>query len=147
MHGTIQETREQRHRCQGCGRAFKARRSHAKTCSEKCRMRLYRARKRNAPLRFGSMFTSLSDDWATPQDLFDELNTEFNFTLDVCALPDNAKCPTYYTPADDGLTQPWAGTVWCNPPYGRTIGQWIEKAIDAARCGATVVALVPARTD
>src|SRR5262245_48992680 len=109
MHGTIQETREQRHRCQGCGRAFKARRSHAASCSDKCRMRLYRARKRNAPLRFGSMFTSLSDDWATPQPLFDELNAEFGFTLDVCSTSQNAKCPKFFTRDDDGLAQPWNG--------------------------------------
>ena len=90
------------------------------------------------------MFTSKTDQWATPQDFFDKLNEEFGFTLDVCALPENAKCNAYYTPDIDGLKQLWHGTCWCNPPYGRGIGEWIKKASEA---DATVVCLVPARTD
>jgi phage N-6-adenine-methyltransferase len=92
-------------------------------------------------------FSSQTDLWATPQDLFDALHREFNFTLDVCATADNAKCEKFYTPADDGLAQSWTGTCWMNPPYGRQLGLWMEKARDAASKGATVVALVPARTD
>ena len=90
------------------------------------------------------MFTSKTDQWATPQDFFDKLNEEFGFTLDVCALPENAKCNAYYTPEINGLEQLWHGTCWCNPPYGRGIGEWIKKASEA---DATVVCLVPARTD
>ena len=90
------------------------------------------------------MFTSKTDQWATPQDFFDKLNEEFGFTLDVCALPENAKCNAYYTPDINGLEQLWHGTCWCNPPYGRGIGEWIKKASEA---DATVVCLVPARTD
>ena len=90
------------------------------------------------------MFTSKTDQWATPQDFFDKLNEEFGFTLDVCALPENAKCNAYYTPDIDGLKQLWHGVCWCNPPYGRGIGEWIKKASEA---DATVVCLVPARTD
>ena len=90
------------------------------------------------------MFTSTTDQWATPQDFFDKLNKEFGFTLDVCALPENTKCNAYYTPEIDGLSQMWHGTCWCNPPYGRGIGAWIKKASEAK---ATVVCLVPARTD
>jgi phage N-6-adenine-methyltransferase len=92
-------------------------------------------------------FSSATDDWATPQAFFDELNKEFNFTLDVCASASNAKCANYYTAQDDGLKQEWAGVVWMNPPYGRTIKQWMAKAVEAADNGATVVCLVPARTD
>lgn len=92
-------------------------------------------------------FSSATDVWATPQSLFDELNAEFAFTLDVCALPENAKCDRYFTPETDGLTQAWTGVCWMNPPYGRTIGQWMRKAYESAQAGATVVALVPARTD
>lgn len=93
------------------------------------------------------LFTSTTDLWETPQNFFDELDEEFHFTLDACALPSNAKCAAYYTPEQDGLAQPWTGTVWCNPPYGRQIGRWVEKAAMSAAEGATVVMLLPARTD
>lgn len=84
---------------------------------------------------------------ATPQEFFNRLNDEFNFTVDVCATPENAKCNRYYTKQDDGLSHDWVGNVWMNPPYGREIGLWMEKANKAAKSGATVVCLVPARTD
>lgn len=93
------------------------------------------------------LFSSKSVIWETPQDLFDKLNAEFHFDLDVCALPENAKCEKYYTPEDDGLLQPWNGVCWCNPPYGRTIGKWIQKAYETFAGGGTVVMLLPARTD
>jgi phage N-6-adenine-methyltransferase len=92
-------------------------------------------------------FSSRTDLWSTPQDLFDKLNAEFGFTLDVCAIPENAKCAKFYSPTDDGLAQPWTGVCWLNPPYGDTIGKWLRKATGAVKQGATVVALVPARTD
>ena len=88
-----------------------------------------------------------TDVWATPQDFFDKLNAIFEFDLDVCALPENAKCDRYFTPDDDGLKQIWQGVCWMNPPYGREISQWIEKAAETAKAGHTVVALLPARTD
>jgi phage N-6-adenine-methyltransferase len=62
-------------------------------------------------------FSSKSDMWATPQDFFDKLNAEFYFQLDVCATKENAKCATYFTEHDDGLTQPWDSRNWCNPPF------------------------------
>lgn len=93
-------------------------------------------------------FSSKTDLWATPQDFFDRYNAVHNFTLDVCALPDNAKCSVFFTPDQDGLKQDWRGVCWMNPPYGRGIGLWIRKAFESARDnGATVVCLVPARTD
>jgi len=93
-------------------------------------------------------FRSDSCEWATPQEFFDKLHEEFNFTLDVCATNSNAKCKNFYTQAEDGLAQPWLGVCWCNPPYGREIKFWVEKAMRAAHSGdATVVCLVPARTD
>lgn len=92
-------------------------------------------------------FSSKTDLWATPQDFFDRLDSEFGFTLDVCALPDNAKCERYFTPEEDGLKQLWTGVCWMNPPYGREIGIWVRKAFESAQQGATVVCLVPARTD
>lgn len=90
------------------------------------------------------MFSSKTDLWETPQNLFEQLNNEFRFVLDVCALPENAKCSVYYTPEVDGLAQPWYGTCWCNPPYGREIGKWVRKAAESK---ALVVMLLPARTD
>ena len=93
------------------------------------------------------MFSSATDNWATPQDFFDKLNAEFHFDLDVCADEINHKCDKYYTKEQDGLTMPWKGIVWCNPPYGREIGQWVRKALFASVNGATVVMLIPARTD
>ena len=94
------------------------------------------------------MFSSKSDVWETPQDFFDKLNAEFKFKTDVCATADNAKCENYYTPEQDGLKQEWQGNCWMNPPYGREIGTWMGKAYNSARKnGATVVCLVPARTD
>jgi phage N-6-adenine-methyltransferase len=86
-------------------------------------------------------------EWETPQTFFDTLNAEFGFTLDVAAQPHNAKCPRYFTPSDDGLVQPWTGVCWMNPPYGRMIAAWMQKAYESALTGATVVCLVPARTD
>ena len=93
------------------------------------------------------MMSSATDMWETPQWLFDKLNEKYHFETDVCATAENAKCATYYTPDQDGLTQEWRGVCWMNPPYGRDIGKWMRKAYDSAQAGATVVCLVPARTD
>ena len=97
----------------------------------------------------GLMFSSKSNEWATPQDFYNKLNAEFGFTLDPCATPTTAKCSSYYTKDDDGLSKDWAGhTVFMNPPYGRKQKDWIEKAFqEGEKTGTTVVALVPARTD
>lgn len=93
------------------------------------------------------VYSSGSDLWSTPQALFDELNSEFKFTLDVCATPENAKCDDYFTEADDGLTQSWRGVCWMNPPYGDEIVKWVRKAYEASLLGTVVVCLVPARVD
>lgn len=95
------------------------------------------------------MFSSKTDQWATPQDFFDELNDEFHFTLDPCADQYNHKCKKYYTESDDGLLQDWAGeTVFVNPPYGDAIKHWVKKCSEeAAKPNTKVVMLIPARTD
>lgn len=93
------------------------------------------------------LFTSKTDLWATPQGFFNSMNSEFNFDLDVCANEENAKCEKYFSQEIDGLLQKWAGTCWMNPPYGREIGKWVQKAYESAQGGATVVCLLPARTD
>ena len=93
-------------------------------------------------------YSSDSYEWETPQELFDSLDREFCFGLDPCATRQNAKCEIYFTKLDDGLKQNWRKfTVFMNPPYGRVIGKWVQKASEAAKLGATVVCLLPARTD
>jgi phage N-6-adenine-methyltransferase len=93
-------------------------------------------------------FSSASDDWPTPQDFFDKLDSEFNFTLDPCSSAENHKCKAFFTAQDNGLSKEWLGRVFMNPPYGRMIGHWMRKAYESARTSAElVVCLVPARTD
>ena len=91
-------------------------------------------------------FSSKSNEWSTPQEFFDILNKEFQFTLDVSADHTNHKCARYFSKEDDGLAQSWDNeTVWCNPPYGREIGKWVKKASESM--GGVRVMLIPARTD
>lgn len=94
------------------------------------------------------IFSSKSDEWSTPQSLFDELNAEFNFDLDPCATEDNHKCNKYFTLENDGLSQKWGGCrVFCNPPYSQ-IDKWVEKAFRETRNDNTIVVmLIPSRTD
>lgn len=86
-------------------------------------------------------------EWSTPQPFFDMLNDEFRFTLDAAASSENCKCDQWFGVEDDALSQPWFGSVWCNPPYGTQIGKWIEKAYRQSLFGATVVMLIPSRTE
>lgn len=93
------------------------------------------------------LFSSNSEEWATPIDFYRELNKEFNFTLDPCASSENAKCKRFFTKAQDGLSQSWKGErVFCNPPYGKKIAKWVEKAYNEAK-HAFIVMLLPVRTD
>ena len=94
-----------------------------------------------------AVLSSNTCEWETPQLFFDALNAEYHFDVDVCATENNAKCERYYTKEQDGLSQQWKGVCWMNPPYGREIGKWMRKAYESSLYGATVVCLVPARTD
>lgn len=101
-----------------------------------------------------TLFSSKSVEWETPQDLFDRLNAVHQFTLDVCATPANAKCGRYFTQEQDGLRADWSGQrVWCNPPYGRTIVDWVFRCSRASLPGVPsfapkiAVMLLPSRTD
>jgi len=67
--------------------------------------------------------------------------------LDPCCSDKHVKAKTYYTEAENGLIQPWNGVVFMNPPYGREVGKWCKKAADEAEGGATVIGLIPSRTD
>ena len=90
--------------------------------------------------------SSNTDDWETPMDLFNSLNDEFGFTLDVCADEHNHKCPRYYDKTMDGLSKNWYGEIcWMNPPYGRSISKWVEKAAETATGGGRSCGIV-ART-
>lgn len=90
-------------------------------------------------------YSSKSDEWETPDDLFHSLDAEFHFTLDPCATSSNAKCLRFFTPVDDGLAHSWDNDrVFCNPPYGRQISKWVKKASESR---GLVVMLIPARTD
>lgn len=98
------------------------------------------------------LFSSATDEWATPQALFDQLHTEFGFDLDVAATGENTKCPEWLGPGSlmpDALVVGWAPLVcWCNPPYSKGLqGKFIAKAAQERLCGATSVLLLPARTD
>lgn len=93
------------------------------------------------------LLTSATPEWATPQEFFDKLNSEFGFNLDPCATKENAKCSKFYTREDDGLSKKWEGSVFMNPPYGKEIARWMKKAYESSLQGSHVVCLVPARTD
>jgi phage N-6-adenine-methyltransferase len=88
-------------------------------------------------------------EWATPPEVFEPLHREFNFTIDVCATPENAKLPRFYTEAVDGLSRSWYGErVFMNPPYGREVYAWTRKArMEAAAGDVTIVGLLPASCD
>ena len=93
-------------------------------------------------------YSSATNEWHTPDALFKHLDDEFNFTLDPCSNGLNAKCAKFFTEADDGLSKDWHNdVVFMNPPYGRAIGKWIEKAYLESLKGGTVVCLIPSRTD
>ena len=96
-----------------------------------------------------ALFSSKTDDWATPDHLFNQLSKIFNFTLDCGASSENAKCDNYYTIEDNALLKSWktSGCVWMNPPYGRAIEKWMARAYGEHLEGQPVVCLVPARTD
>ena len=95
------------------------------------------------------MFSSKTDLWSTPQDFFDKLNDEFNFDLDPCSTHENAKCKKHYTKEENGLIQDWGGhKVFCNPPYGRELKDWVKKCSEESKKSNTlIVMLIPARTD
>jgi site-specific DNA-methyltransferase (adenine-specific) len=95
------------------------------------------------------MLSSRSCEWRTDPVVFADLSAKYGpFDLDPCATSENAKCPRYFTKEDDGLSQPWTGRVFVNPPYGRSLAAWMRKAWESSRTTAElVVCLVPARVD
>lgn len=98
-------------------------------------------------MKHTAAFMSEKQDWTTPRPFFDHWNDRYSFTLDAAAEPHNALCDRYFTPEDDALSQDWTGSVWVNPPYTAGIGKWVRKGFEEAQKGATVVMLIPARTE
>lgn len=96
-----------------------------------------------------ALLSSKNLSWCTPPEFFAELDHEFHFDLDPAATDKSAKCAKYFTPADNGLEKDWGGyRVFCNPPYGRHIQDWVRKGYEESRKpGTLVVMLIPARTD
>ncbi|MBK8772359.1 MAG: adenine methyltransferase [Rhizobiales bacterium] len=94
-----------------------------------------------------SWFNAKSVEYGTPDSIWKPLDKEFGFTLDVASTHENALCANHYTPAEDGLVQPWSGVCWMNPPYGRVMQKWVRKAHAEWKRGCCVVALIPARTN
>lgn len=86
-------------------------------------------------------------EWETPQYFFNEIDKEFGFNVDVCAIEYNAKTPYFFSPDVDSLSVQWGGVCWCNPPYDKTIGNWVQKAYQSAQTGSTVVCLLPGRSN
>ena len=95
-----------------------------------------------------ALYASRADEWPPPRTFFATLNDEFQFTLDPCATRENATCARYFTMKERGLAKDWGHRrVFCNPPYARAISAWVQKCYLAAMQGATVVLLIPSRTD
>jgi site-specific DNA-methyltransferase (adenine-specific) len=91
--------------------------------------------------------SSKDENWGTPQSFFDELNSEFRFTLDAAASIENAKCAKFFTLEDNALQKQWKGRVFCNPPYGReTTPAFVRKASEERKTCKVIVMLLPART-
>ena len=96
---------------------------------------------------FNGKFKSNSIEWPTPRDIFEPLDREFHFTLDVCATAENTKCIRFFSPEKNGLNQNWSGVCWMNPPYGRAMIPFLKKAVMEKANGVITVALIPARTN
>ena len=87
-------------------------------------------------------------DYGTPKKEYGHYDAMFGFDLDVCATAENAKCDKYFTPEDNALEQTWTGVCWMNPPYGKDLPKWLEKAYKETRKPrCTVVAFIPASTE
>lgn len=112
----------------------------------------YRERQKWQLTKFKPLMSSASEDWFTPSEIYLPVLARLGrdaFDLDPCSPSRDGPIPALkrFTKEDDGLRQPWQGLVWCNPPYGREIRKWIDKAISEYQAGADIILLVPARTD
>ena len=95
---------------------------------------------------FKTKFESKNQNWETPPEIFEPLNEEFHFDLDVCATKETAKCKKFFTKEQDALTQDWKGVCWMNPPFNK-VGTWLKKAFEESQKGSTVVCLIASKTN
>lgn len=100
---------------------------------------------------FDGKFESTRQDWTTPDELFIEMDNRFHFTLDAAASAENTKVTKFFCEKDNSLQKSWKDEiVWLNPPYGNKSGSlkdWVKKSYLESKNGATVVMLIPARTN
>lgn len=94
-------------------------------------------------------FKSKSEEYETPNEIFEPLQKEFNLELDVCATKENTKCKKFYTKEDDALIQDWNrfGNFWMNPPFGRGLKKWVQKAYEESQKGVIGVSILPVRSN
>lgn len=98
------------------------------------------------------LMSSEKNYWETPQDFFEDLNKDYDFSFDLAASKDNSKCENFFCEEDDSLTKPWhelKGNLFLNPPYGRELKKWVKKAYEESlkKTDGCIVLLIPARTD
>lgn len=94
-------------------------------------------------------FKSKSVEYETPTEIVEPLIEEFNIVLDVCATRENAQCAYFITKYQDAFTKDWSehGNCWMNPPWGRGMKKWVERAREESRKGIVVVCLLPVRSN
>ena len=97
-------------------------------------------------------FRTENQTWETPDSLFNDLNKEFHFDIDLSASKENTKCKRFISQKEDALKQIWKGKGWLNPPYGggsvNSLKNWVKKSYNETRKkGCLVVMLIPARTN
>lgn len=92
-------------------------------------------------------FKSNSEEYETPPEIFEPLQKEFDLQLDVCATKENTKCDLFFTKEEDGLTKEWDRSFWMNPPFGRNLKKWVQKAYEESQKGVIGVLLLPVRSN
>ncbi len=123
----------------------------AKLSPREFERRLARIRANGRPGSLDAVFSSDSDEWLTPPGILDSVVSVLGeIGLDPCSEPARANVPAgaHFTEKDDGLAQPWSGTVFANPPYSAA-DAFVEKLIASWKEGEVTqaIALLPSRTD
>lgn len=92
-------------------------------------------------------FKSKSQEYETPNEIFEPLQKEFSIELDVCATKQNSKCDWFFTKESDALQLAWTKNFWMNPPFGRDLKKWVQKAYEESQKGVTGVLILPVRSN
>jgi len=99
---------------------------------------------------FFGKFESTKQEWKTPDNVFDPLDEEFHFDIDLAADKTNHKCKRYFSEKNNALIKDWRGTCWLNPPFGNkygTIKDWVRKSYEESMKNNIIVMLIPTRTN